>query len=99
MLLGSVGAALQWLRAQRGFPEWAFYCMAVGVTMVGCLLAMDNSPGLNWRLFILNNWPVFVTLFGATVGGTQITSSAASSVASIKPGAENHVAVPVTDSK
>jgi hypothetical protein len=98
LVLGSVGFALQWLRAQRGFPEWAFYLLACVITAGGCWMAMDATVHVTRKL-VLESWPVYVTLLGTTLGGTASASNAAKGLAAARPGIEEHGAVPLTNSK
>jgi len=97
VLLGSLGFALQWARAQVAFPEWGYYAVAAVLTAFGVFLATDGAV-TDWKSFLLTNWPVVVTLFGAVTGGNQLASSAAK--AAVKAGAnENNMLIPLTDSK
>jgi hypothetical protein len=98
VLLASLGAALQWLRAQKGFPEWGFYGLAFIFTAGGCWLAMDGSIHVTKRL-ILDSWPIYLTLLGTTLGGTGTASNVAKGIAKANPGAEDNMLVPVTNSK
>lgn len=97
VVLGSVGFALQWLRAQKGFPEWLYYVFVGLATVGGMALATDTV--VDWKAYILTNWPLMVTLYGVTMGGTQGASSAAKGIAAAKPGSETSQLVPLTNSK
>jgi len=97
LLLGSLGAAMQWLRAQKAFPDWAFYAIAGLLAAGGVYLATDGAV-LDWRGYILTNWPVLVTFFGAVTGGNSLVSNAAKGLVAKGANSDNML-IPLTDSK
>ena len=98
VLLGSLGAALQWARAKRGFSDWWFYGIAIALTGFGCWLALDSATHLTKRL-VLESWPIYLTLLGTTLGGTASASNVAKTIVSKNPAAADNPLVPLTDSK
>jgi hypothetical protein len=99
LVLAGFGGALQWARAQRGFPEWAFYVVGLAVTVGVWAIAVDWGSIHDPQAFALHSWTIVATLYGTLLGGNKVASGAASGIATLKPGAEDHPMVPVTDSK
>ena len=97
VLLGSLGVALQWARAQRGFSDWWYYGIAITLTAGGMWLALDSSTHVT-RELVLNSWPIFLTLLGTTLGGTGTMSNIAKGA--VQKGMNpNSPIIPLTDSK
>ena len=98
IVLATLGAGLQWFRALKSFPEWAYYLVAALFTAGGVILGMDPAAAHDWRAFVLNNWPLFVTLYGTVLGGTKAVSSAAQG-AEAAGGNPASALIPITNSK
>jgi hypothetical protein len=97
LLLASLGAALQWARARKGFSDWWYYGIAVGLSGFGVWLATSGAV-TDWRLFILNDWPIVTTFFFAVTGGNAAVSNMAKYAVS-KGANDQNPLIPLTNSK
>lgn len=93
-LLAVLGGALQFLRALRKFPEWAYYLMGAFLALTA--YGLTHVPGNDWRLetiqAVLGTASNLATLMGGTFGMATLANSAAES-------AKAHPLVPATNSK
>jgi hypothetical protein len=95
----TLGAALQFLRQMKNFPElWYLACVAV-VASLGMWLGIDWASVHNARAFVLSNFGTYTVLYGVTLGGTQGASTVSNVITRYRPSASDNMMVPVTNSK
>lgn len=95
---GLLGAALQFFRARKAFPEWAFILLAC----FGALFLAWAVGGMEFSALIgpqrAAAWMQIAATLSGALSGTQITSSAAN-IAVAGGFQSSHPMIPVTNSK
>jgi hypothetical protein len=95
----ALGLALQYLRANKKFPDWAYVAIALVAGFVTYIAETHGWLQQEWQVVALGAWNKALLL----AGGTQFTSSGANILAKAS-GEHAEVAaslpfLPVTDSK
>lgn len=93
----ALGFLMQYARGYRGFPEWGYHLIAVGLALFGFVL-FNPIIYNDWRYTVVMGLVGIVGNLGSIWGGSFVTSHAAK--AHVNAGGDpQNILVPLTNSK
>lgn len=85
VVLGSIGAALQWLRQFTWFKEGFYYGVTALLSAVALLFVGGFPSGQAAVMLFIVNWPLFLTFQGSLMAGTKVASDTAKAGVKVAP--------------